>query len=146
SIAKTKLQRTRCHLWRRAGEVMMISKRISKKLRYYALRHISRASSRRAPKAVLFFASLLLSMSVFQGKLEAAWGSLFCDIVNGQASGVEKAVDLYNNLDPDIRACTMAIRFMNQETINIADGFTITAAPPPGETYGVSIRRCVPGV
>jgi hypothetical protein len=43
---------------------------------------------------------------------QAAWGDIYCDIFNGSASALEKAVSLYNQDDEADRACEVAIRFL----------------------------------
>lgn len=89
-----------------------------------------------------FVLSLILSTGL-SSTARAAWGDLYCDIVNGDTAGLEKAVNLYNSDDPDNRACKEAIRFFGPQTIAIPNGLTIHNSPAGGSVHGVAIRRCV---
>lgn len=84
--------------------------------------------------------ALMLALST---KAQAAWGDIYCDIFNGSSSALEKAIALYNEGDASNRACKKALRFFGAQTIAIPNGFSITASPADGATYGLAIRRCV---
>ena len=98
-------------------------------------------------KIYLLLAVTLASASLSLGLVstaEAAWGELFCDILNSKTSALTAAVNGYNRDEEGDRICKKAIRFKAKQTILIPNGFKITQTPPSGFTYGVSIRKCVP--
>lgn len=96
-------------------------------------------SMRKSIVIVAMAALGLLSVST----AHAGWGDLFCDISNGSASSLQKAIGLYSDPDEGDRYCKLAIRFKAKQTIVLPEGFTIDRTPPSGQTYGFSIRKCV---
>ncbi len=87
----------------------------------------------------------VLALAVLCGtasQADAAWGDDFCDIVNGSANALKTAINQYHDADEGLRQCRKGIRFKAEQTIVIPEGFTITAGPPSGSTYGTKIRRC----
>lgn len=90
-----------------------------------------------------FAVVLMLAASGFVSKAQAAWGDIYCDILNSSGDAVVKAVELYNNDNPDDRACKKAIRFFGAQTIAIPGGLNVTQTPADGATYGLAIRKCV---
>jgi len=76
-------------------------------------------------------------------KAQAAWGDIYCDILNGNGTALEKAIDLYNQSDSANRACKKAVRIFGAQTLAIPNGLAITKTPADGATYGLAIRRCV---
>lgn len=89
---------------------------------------------------LIAFAAMSLGTS---SKAHAAWGDIYCDILNGSTDALEKAVALYNDDNPDNRACKKAVRFFGHQNIAIPNGLQITQLPADGATYGLAIRRCV---
>lgn len=76
-------------------------------------------------------------------KAQAAWGDIYCDILNGNGTALEKAIELYNQSDSANRACKKAVRIFGAQTLAIPNGLAITKTPADGATYGLAIRRCV---